>query len=179
MTAFSLADIPVIETERALLRPHRLADFDAYFEMWADPIVTRFIGGRPRSREESWQRFLRHPGLWSMIGYGFWAFEDKATGRFIGEGGFHDLKRDIVPSIEGVPEAGWALVPEAHGNGLATEIVGAFVAWSDRRFGGGRTVCIIDPKNGGSLRVAEKCGYREIGRTTYHDEPTILLERRG
>lgn len=176
MTAFTLADIPVIETERAILRPHKLADFDAYAEMWGDPFVTRFIGGRPRSREESWQRFLRHPGSWSFIGYGFWAIEDKATGRFIGEGGFHDLKREIVPSIEGIPEAGWALVPETHGKGLATEIVGAFVAWADRRLGG-RTVCIIDPGNGASLRVAEKNGYREVGRTTYHDEPTILLER--
>ncbi|WP_378945423.1 GNAT family N-acetyltransferase [Mesorhizobium sp. ANAO-SY3R2] len=176
MTAFSLADIPVIETERTILRPHRLTDFDAYAEMWADPDVTRFIGGKPRSREESWQRFLRHPGLWSFIGYGFWAIEDKATGRFIGEGGFHDLKRQIVPSLEGIPEAGWALAPETHGKGLATEIVGAFVAWADRRLGA-RTVCIIDPGNGASLRVAAKNGYREVGRTTYHDAPTILLER--
>lgn len=35
-----------------------------------------------------------------MIGYGFWAVEEKATGRFIGEAGFHDLKRDIQPSLE-------------------------------------------------------------------------------
>lgn len=176
MTTFSLADISVIETERTILRPHRLDDFDAYAEMWADPVVTHFIGRR--SREESWQRFLRHAGLWSLIGYGFLAIEEKATGRFIGEGGFHDLKRDMAPSIEGVPEAGWALVADAHGKGLATEIVEALVAWADRRFDG-RTVCIIDPRNGASLRVAEKCGYREIGRTVYHSEPIILLERQA
>ena len=46
--------------------------------------------------------FLRHGGSWSLIGYGFWAVEEKATGRFIGECGFHDLKRDIKPSIEGI-----------------------------------------------------------------------------
>lgn len=176
MTTFNLADIPVIETERTILRPHRLADFDAYTEMWADPVVTRFIG--QRTREESWQRFLRHGGMWSMIGFGFWAVEEKASGRFIGEGGFHDVKREIVPSIEGIPEAGWALVADAHGRGLASEIVGAFVAWADSRFDG-RTVCIIDPRNVASLRVAEKHGYGEIDRTTYHGEPTILLERSG
>lgn len=177
MTAFSLSDIPVIETERLILREHRIADFDAYAAMWADPVVTRFIA-KPRTREESWLRFLRHAGSWSLIGYGFWAIEDKATGRFIGEGGFHDLKRDIEPSIEGIPEAGWGFVAEMHGKGVASEAVAAFVRWADGRFDG-NTVCIIDPVNVASVRVAEKNGYREIGRTTYHGEATVMLERAG
>jgi RimJ/RimL family protein N-acetyltransferase len=45
--------IPTLETERLILRPHRLADFDAYVEMWADPDVVRFIGGKPFDRESS------------------------------------------------------------------------------------------------------------------------------
>jgi RimJ/RimL family protein N-acetyltransferase len=171
------AGVPVLETERTILRAHRLDDFDAYVAMWADPAVTRFIGGKPRTREESWMRFLRHAGLWSLLGYGFWAIEEKASGRFVGEAGFHDLKRDIEPSIEGVPEAGWALAPEAHGRGLASEVVQRALAWGDVTFSPARTVCIIDPENTASLNVAAKCGYREILRTTYHDNATILLER--
>jgi RimJ/RimL family protein N-acetyltransferase len=169
---------PAIETPRTMLRPHRLDDFDAYVAMWADPVVTRFIGGKPRTREESWIRFLRHAGLWSLLGYGFWAIEEKATGRFIGEAGFHDLKRDMVPSIEGVPEAGWALASIAHGQGLASEVVGRVVAWGDETFGRAKTVCIIDPENTGSLNVAAKCGFSQLLRTTYHGSATILLERR-
>ncbi|TIP68911.1 MAG: GNAT family N-acetyltransferase, partial [Mesorhizobium sp.] len=69
----------------------------------------------------------------------FWAIEDKASGRFIGEAGFHDLKRDMVPSIEGVPEAGWALVPSAHGKGFASEVVRLVLAWGDEAFGRART----------------------------------------
>ncbi|MER9104584.1 GNAT family N-acetyltransferase [Mesorhizobium sp. M7A.F.Ca.US.010.02.1.1] len=168
---------PVIETKRTILRAHRLDDFDAYAAMWTDPVVTRFIGGKPRTREESWMRFLRHAGLWSLLGYGFWAIEEKATGRFIGEAGFHDLKRDMEPSIEGIPEAGWALVPAVHGAGFATEVVARVLAWGEAIFGREKTVCIIDPENGASLRVAAKCGYREVVKTTYHDTPTILLAR--
>ncbi|RJT40344.1 N-acetyltransferase [Mesorhizobium waimense] len=177
MASAKAAGVPVIETARTILRAHRLDDFDAYVAMWADPGVTRFIGGKPRTREESWMRFLRHAGLWSLLGYGFWAIEDKATGRFIGEAGFHDLKRDIEPSIEGVPEAGWALAPQAHGQGLASEVVRQVLAWGDYTFQGARTVCIIDPENTASLNVAAKCGYKEVLRTTYHDGATILLER--
>ena len=167
----------ILETERTILRAHALDDFDAYAQMWADPVVCRFIGGKVRTREENWMRFLRHAGLWSLIGYGYWAIEDKATGRFIGEAGFHDMKRDITPSLEGMPEAGWVLASEAHGKGIASEVVSRMVTWADETFGGARTVCIIAPENGPSLNVAFRAGYAEVLRTTYHGEPTILLER--
>ena len=170
---------PVLETERIVLRPHRLADFDAYCAMGTDPAVYRFIGGKARTREESWQRFLRHAGMWSMLGFGFWAIEDKATGRFIGEAGFHDLKRDITPSIEGLPEAGWSLVSSLHGQGLATETMHRILDWGGDSLGARRTVCIIDPRNEASLNVAAKLGYRETTRTEYHGEAVMLLERQG
>ena len=173
------AGVPILESARTILRPHRLDDFETYAAMWADPVTARFISGKARTREESWMRFLRHAGLWSLLGKGFWAVEDKASGQFIGEAGFHDLKREIVPSIEGLPEAGWAFSPQVHGKGLASEVVGRIVTWADEVFAPSRTVCIIDPENGASLRVAQKNGYREILRTTYHDNPTIMLERQA
>ena len=46
-----------------------------------------------------------------------------------------------------------------------------------RLSGDAKTVCIIDPEHAGSIRVATKCGYREVLRTTYHDAATILFER--
>ena len=172
-----MTTVPTIETQRTILRAHRLDEFDDYVALWADPVVTRFIGGRPRSREESWIRVLRYAGMWQLIGYGLWAVEEKATGRLIGEAGFHELRRDIVPAFEGRPEAGWAFLPDAHGKGIATEVVRGFHDWAEARAGFERTVCIIDPDNGASLAVAHKLGYRETARTAYHNSPTILLER--
>ena len=49
--------------------------------MWADPAVTRFIGGRVFNREEVWARLLRYAGHWQWMGYGFWAIEEKESGR--------------------------------------------------------------------------------------------------
>jgi RimJ/RimL family protein N-acetyltransferase len=54
-----MSDVPVVETERLILRGHTLDDFPAFAAMWADPAVTRFIGGAPLSQEESWGKFLR------------------------------------------------------------------------------------------------------------------------
>jgi len=170
-------EVPVIETERLRLRGHRLEDFEACAVMWADPIVVRHILGRPSTQEETWGRLLRYAGHWLHLGYGYWAIEEKDTGDFIGELGFSDYKRNIQPAIDGVPELGWVLSPRVHGRGYATEAVRAALAWSETHFGSARSVCLIAPENAPSIRVAEKCGYREIVRAIYKDEPTILFER--
>ena len=179
MPKSTLISIPTIETQRLVLRAHRPGDFEAYARMWCDPSVYRFIGGQPRTREESWIRFLRHAGMWQMTGFGFWAIEERANGRFIGEAGFHDMKRDTTPSIEGLPEAGWALVPEAWGRGLATETVAAFLAWGDTHLPGRRQVCIIDAANQASLRVGERCGFKPAGSLQMDGRNLGLFERGG
>lgn len=169
--------VPTIETERLILRGHRVDDFQAHAALWADPVVTRFIGGQPQTREQSWVRLLRHFGMWQAMGFGFWAVIDKATGRLLGEAGFHDLKRDVTPSLHGTLEAGWGFVPDAHGKGIASEVVTAVLAWGDANHPGKRMTCLIDPQNIASIRVAGKHGFREFARTTYHGGPTILFER--
>jgi RimJ/RimL family protein N-acetyltransferase len=170
--------VPVLETERLRLRGHALADFEASAAMWGDAGVTRFIGGKPSTREESWARFIRYPGHWHLLGHGFWLIEEKASGRFVGECGFGSFKRDVDPPIEG-PEQGWALAPWAHGKGYANEAVQAAIAWGEDHFGPVAFACMIAPENTASLRLAEKNGYREYVRTTYKGEPSILLRRKA
>jgi RimJ/RimL family protein N-acetyltransferase len=63
------------------------------------------------------------------------------------------------------------------GKGYATEAALVALAWGDAHFGRRRTVCLIAPQNLASIRVAEKCGYRELQRTTYKGNPTILFAR--
>lgn len=167
---------PTLETERLRLRGHTLDDFDAVAAMWADPIVVRHISGKPSTREESWARLLRYPGMWALLGYGFWAVEEKASRRFVGEVGFADFKRDIEPAID-APEQGWSLAPWAHGLGYATEAMRAATAWGEAHFGRRDFMCIISPGNDPSIRVADKLGYREIARTTYKDTPTLMFRR--
>jgi RimJ/RimL family protein N-acetyltransferase len=173
------AAVRVIETARLRLRGHRPDDLGDCAAMWADPGVTRHISGRPFSREEVWSKLLRYTGHWAWLGFGYWAVEEKASGRFVGDVGFADFKREIEPSLEGTPELGWVLAPWSHGRGYATEAAQGALGWGDARFSAARTVCIVAPEHRASLRVAEKCGYREVQRTTYMGEPTVLLAREG
>lgn len=172
-----LPDVPTITTARLTLRGHHLDDFADCVRLWSDPDVIRYIATRPFTEEEIWARLLRYVGHWSLMGFGYWMVRETTTDRFVGEVGFAEHRRELTPSIVGVPESGWVLTPSAHGQGFATEAVRAVVEWGDVHFGRTRTVCLIAPDNGPSLRVAEKAGYREFARASYKDNPTILLER--
>lgn len=164
------------ETDRLILRPHVLDDFAQSYAMWSDETVTRFIGGKPFSREEVWSRLLRYIGHWALLDYGYWVIREKSSGRFVGEIGFADYQREIDPPL-GAPEIGWALMPSMHGMGYATEAVRGALAWSDAKWPDGDTVCIIAPDNAASRRVAAKCGYVEERQTTYKGHATGVFRR--
>ena len=168
--------VPTLETPRLILRAHRVDDFPALFAMWSDEAVIRYIGGRALPADECWTRLLRYRGLWPLLGYGYWAVEEKASGRFAGDIGFADFHRLLEPSILGVPEMGWGLVPAFHGKGYAAEATAAALQWLDDQQLG-KSVCIIDPGNERSLRLAAQNGFREWCRTTYKGSEVVLLER--
>lgn len=169
--------VPMLETARLRLRAHRPADHSACSALWGDPEVTRFLGGRPFSSEETWRRMLSWRGLWSMLGYGYWAVEEKDGGRYVGDIGFADFRRELDPSLSGMLEFGWILSSAVHGKGYASEAVAAATAWAASELPQMRAVCIIAPDNLASIRVAEKAGFREWRRSVYHGEPTIVFAR--
>ena len=146
--------------------------------LWGDPLVTKYIGGgKPLGAEEAWARLLRYVGHWALLGFGYWAIEDKLTGEFLGEGGFHENQREIAPSLCGILETGWVFAPRAQGKGYATEAVRAMHAWKDANLPAKKVCCIIDTPNLASIRVAEKCGYRETARTDYKGASIIVFLR--
>ncbi len=167
---------PVIETDRLVLRGHRLDDFAPCAALWADPEVTRFISATPSTEEETWTRFLRYAGHWAMMGFGYWAIDERTTGRFIGHVGFAEYRRAVVPPLDG-PEIGWVLARSAAGMGYATEAARAAVDWGDRHLGDRATVCIIAPAHARSIRVAEKLGYRPAGAGSYKGRDVGIFRR--
>jgi RimJ/RimL family protein N-acetyltransferase len=169
---------PTLETDRLLLRAYRREDLPALVATWANPRVMRHVLGRASTEEETWARLLRYAGLWPVLGYGYWAVEERSTGRFVGDVGFADFRREMTPSFGDAPEAGWVLAAWAHGKGFATEAVRAAHVWSDAHLGrAGHTVCMIAPENTASIAVATKCGYMEDGRGTYRGTEAVLFRR--
>lgn len=166
-----------IETERLILDAHTIDDFEPLAAMWAEPEVVKFISGRPSTAQESWMRLLRYGGLWPLLGYGFWAVREKSSGRFVGDLGFADFRRQIQPSIAGLPEAGWVFATWAHRRGFAGEALAAALAWLDASVPIARSVCLISPENEPSIRLAERNGYGNALTISFSGEATLLLSR--
>jgi RimJ/RimL family protein N-acetyltransferase len=154
-----------------------MGDFEQSLAMWSDPMVTRFIGGRPSTSEEVWARLLRYIGHWQAIGYGYWVVETVDAGRYVGEVGLADYRRDVVPPLGPVPEIGWVLAPSAHGKGFALEAARAVLAWRDTELPSGETVCIIAREHAQSLRIAETLGFGRVGESLYHGDTLVVLRR--
>jgi RimJ/RimL family protein N-acetyltransferase len=146
-------------------------------EMWRDPVVVKYFGGVPSTAQECWARQLRYAGLWPLVGYGYWRARERGTGRFVGEVGFAEFRRDMTPSLVGAPEAGWVLASWAHGQGLAREAAEAILSWADTVLRAPRTVCMIDPDNAASLTLAARLGYRVFADGRYGGRSVVVLER--
>ncbi len=169
--------VPTLETERLVLRGHAVSDFAQCLALWSDPEVVRYIGGKPSTPEMVWARLLRYAGHWLLLGYGFWVIVERQSGRFVGEVGLADFHRQIEPPIGDTPEMGWVLQPWSQGQGFATEAVQAVLGWAEGQLGTPRTVCVIEPANRASLRVAAKSGFVPYAQTQYEGGPIVLLER--
>jgi len=164
-----------LRTDRLILRPYAVTDYDDSAAMWADAEVVRYIGNVPATREQSWYRTLRYLGHWAAFGFGMWAVRDR-DGAFVGDVGITDFKRDLDPPLTAL-EAGWVVAPRAQGQGYATEALTAAIAWFERTQGAQPIACMIDPPNAPSRRVAAKHGFIEDRRAVYHGEDVMIFIR--
>ena len=167
----------MIETERLVLTKPTLADFDDSYAMNSDFDLAEFIGGKPASREDAWNKLLRNIGHWAEYGYGIHTVREKAGGAFVGEIGLAHFSRCFGQDFDPFPEAAWVLASSAHGKGYAIEAAAAAHAWMDQSRNQQRSVCIIHPDNRASLRVAEKLGYVAFGAVDYRGARLTMFER--
>ena len=166
------------DTERLTLRPHGLIDFADCVALWGDPATMRFIGaGQPLTAEDTWSRLLRYAGGWRLLGFGYWAVRERATGHFVGDVGFQDLRRTIEPPLGDRPEIGWVLARSAQGRGYAAEAVAGAVRWADANLAARETVCIVRPEHARSLSIAARAGYAATGAASYGGALHAVLVR--
>lgn len=143
----------VIETERLILRPTRLEDFEPWAEMMGDEQTARFIGGvQPPSM--AWRGVMSMAGAWQLTGVAMFSVIEKQSGRWLGRLG--PWKPHGWPG----EEVGWGLTRAAWGKGYATEGATAAMDYAFDVLGWDSVIHCIDPGNAPSRRVAERLGSR-------------------
>ncbi|MCG8435967.1 MAG: GNAT family N-acetyltransferase [Gammaproteobacteria bacterium] len=140
-----------LETERLLLRQWRAEDFEIYAGYYADKTLAKYVGGKS-SREQAWRRMASLIGHWALRGYGYWAVEEKHSGKFVGCVGL--WFSDGWPELE----LGYWIMPDMQGKGYATEAGGKSRDYAYDIVGAKTLVSYIHPDNEPSKRVAERLG---------------------
>jgi [ribosomal protein S5]-alanine N-acetyltransferase len=167
--------LPLLETERLVLRPIGPADVDPLHALWTQPGVRRWLFDDetiPRARvaeevETSRRNFAAH-------GVGLWAatLRDGSVGGPAGElAGFCGFRHFHEPPelqlLYGVADA-------LAGRGLAAEAARAAIRFAFEERGFARVAASADAPNVASIRVMEKAGLRCDKRVTVHGLDTVF-----
>ncbi|MET1019801.1 MAG: GNAT family N-acetyltransferase [Microterricola sp.] len=148
---------PTIHTSRLTLRPHTLADADAWYAIQADPEVRRFLPWPDRTREQSLAH-LRRRTVSTVLARrdDFLALAVERDGILIGDVSMH-LR--VVPAEHREVEAGWLLGSAHSGHGYAAEAAGALLAFAFTELRATTASAVIDERNVKSLSLAGRLGF--------------------
>lgn len=161
------AQVPVLTTERLVLREPRESDLGAMASFMSSER-SGWVGG-PADRQGAWRALLTGIGHWILRGYGYWTVEDRASGAVAGRVGvvFH-----AVDWPE--PELGWHIYDGFEGRGLGEEAARAARSGAARHMGLTRLISLIAPDNRRSQRLADRLGALVEGRATLFGKPALI-----
>ncbi|WP_319422014.1 GNAT family N-acetyltransferase [Pleurocapsa sp. FMAR1] len=154
----------ILETPRLSLRYLTIRDTKALIPILGDPQVMEFsligVHDRQQIRQFIEQRLLSY----LEHGFGLYALIHKQNQNLIGYCGFFVQKVDEQKEVE----IGYRLASQYWGQGLATEAATAVLEYGRSRFKFKRFVCLIEPANIRSIRVAQKLGMELEKKIIYH-----------
>ncbi|HJS17743.1 MAG TPA: GNAT family N-acetyltransferase [Anaerolineales bacterium] len=162
----------ILETPRLLLRRQVPADLDDLWALYCDPEITKYIPDAPRTREEA-----REELEWHMNGHpenpdlGLWATIHKESGKFIGRCGLLPWTIDGQQEVE----VAYTIARDYWGTGLGTEAAQAILRYGFENLNLRRLVCLIEPENTASKRVAEKIGMTFEKRVVDGEFPSFFV----
>lgn len=146
----------ILETQRLILRQLTGDDAEFIFELLNDPSFIQNIGDRNIQTLDDARSYIVNGPVASYVKYGFglYLMVLKETDESIGTCGL--IKRDGLEDVD----IGYALLPKFWSKGYAVEAARAVKDYAKNVVGLKRIVAIVDPMNGGSIRVLEKIGLR-------------------
>lgn len=174
-------DAPVVVTERLELWLPRRPDIAAMIDIVSDPHTGKYLGPAG-SAADHFTRFQRNAGSWFLHGYGGFMVRERGQTAVVGNCGVFHSHRGLGADFDDMPEAGWIIANGYEARGYANEAMSAALDWFDREHGepngSRRVVCMIDPNNAPSIKLAGKLGFTEMRRATLPDGSAVVLFER-
>lgn len=174
-----MSALPVLRTDRLELRPVQASDLQGLVDLIASEETRRHLGPAVADHASQFERLLRNAGSWALYGYGSFAVRRLDDLELIGSCGIFHSWRGYGDGLNDTAEAGWLIRNDCWGQGIAGEAMDAIFVWFDAAFGPRLVVCMIEPDNAASERLASRLGFAAYGQ--HHldrdDVDLVLYER--
>ncbi|MDD6109103.1 MAG: GNAT family N-acetyltransferase [Ruminococcus sp.] len=165
--------MPIIQTERLVLRPLTTNDFSAFRQFAADAELTRYMLFYPQEIESETKTFLQHAEqAWTEQRPEAYEFAILREDTLIGT-----ITVEYMDDTQGM--LGWILRKDAQGYGYATEAALAIVQWVKEQLPYTELFACCDARNPASARVMERIGMHCInanGSRTYPKTGEVAQE---
>jgi ribosomal-protein-alanine N-acetyltransferase len=159
----------VIDTPRLLIRLPLDEDAHAYYDIHADPEVTRWLGGpQPNSVETERERIGARRAMHDELGYTMWTAEEKESREVVGLAGLFPVEKK-GPEVE----VAYHFRKDRWGRGYATEAALACLDYGFGTVGLSTIIGLVAPGNSASIRVLEKCGMKLAGTARHYDRDLL------
>ena len=162
----------ILTTARLRLEPVCPAHYAGLRVLNADPLVMRFISGKPETPEETAAMIERVQGRWRQFGYSWWSFIEIESGELVGAGCIQHLGHDPANAHE----IGWRLRPDRWGRGYAIEAARRMAAFAFDDLEAPLLAAICDPGNADSARVMQRLGMQCQGEAFWHGQAVTQYE---
>ena len=148
------SNIPLMETDRLILRKMMVKDYEDMYLYACRPEVTKYLTWKPHTSPMYTKDYLEYIATKYSLGEFYdWAVIDKYDQKMIGTCGF--TRFDFHSNSA---EIGYVLNPEYWGKGYATEAVKAVMKFGFETLGVVRIEAKYMNGNDASRRVMEKVG---------------------
>ena len=146
-----------LESERLLIRPFKIGDEQAMFELNSNPLVQKYTGDTIVTTKKQAEEILHNIVLkdYQIYGYGRFAVIYKSDQKLIG---FTGIK--YLPEVNGESDLGYRFLPEYWGKGIATESSKMALAYGFKSLQLEKILGFTELKNKASTRVLEKVGFK-------------------
>ncbi|HYE85091.1 MAG TPA: GNAT family N-acetyltransferase [Vicinamibacterales bacterium] len=144
---------------RLAFEPVSAQALDAFHSLVQDAHVRRYLmDGEVFPRDWTEARIHDSQALFERRAVGLWLVRDRASSELVGFCGFLEM-----PAVDPEPQLVYAMFERFTGQGYATEMAQAVIAYARHHAGFTNIVAAVDTPNERSIRVLEKLGFERTG----------------
>ena len=170
-----LARLPwdILETERLKVRESTVEDVEAFYRIYKDPSITRYMEDLFKDPDEErvyMETYISQ--VYGFYGFGMWTVLLKETGQVIGRAGL-----SVREGYE-LPELGFVIDKEYQKKGYAYEVCRGILDYAKKELLFDSVQALVHLENNASLRLLERLGFvYECNVNEQKEEYMLLIKK--